>query len=513
MQQRQLNSRQFSATRKSNSELTFGFFFVLLAVVSSTATLLAPRSPEPGFIAGILGLVVLTLVLLFLAKAVQPKPVNWITADVLFGAAFSLIHFAYFFYWIVGATSDSQVLWHLRGYSCPHTVCIGLAMYAAVLNCFLAGYYLPRTRRWFALINEQPPTKMVRNRWGKLGRLLVRIGGCGFCAFIAIVGPATFFGAYSGTNNISFLANICYQVGQVTLMAGVAVSMASKQRIIATKKRRTRLSLGVSYFDALLICGLCLAIGIHGDRSTLLYLIGAFVVAYSEYVKPIKPQTLVVAGLALIFFLGFILAFRAANREHNFNILENMNTALLNIGTSSVCGFVAISNTEEEGYNHGAMQVRQLAGVVPFGRRLFGIGDNIDNSSSQKLTLLIQGKVGKGVAGTGTSVFADYYFDFGLYGTMFLFFSMGLLSKYVQNRARMSRSILWQVILVTLVAFLAVCSRYSFTGGFIRTVLYSGIYTYCIFRALGVPTRYRKPVQQQMDPRMLPHYNYGGPTS
>ena len=499
MQNTHMMAQNSSKTRDSGSEQTFSFFFLLLAGICVTASFLAPQKPDPVFIGIVLGIVVAMLSLLYIAKTLQPKPINWITADLLFAGTFSAVHFAYFFYWILGATGDATELWYLGHFHCPHTVCSGLAMYAAVVNSFLAGYYLVRTKRWIAVINEQQPSQAVKARWGKMGRLLVRIGCACFCVFILIIGPARFFGAYSGTNNISFVGNVCYQIGQVMLMAGMAVSMAAKQRFIATKKRRSRFSLGVSYLDALLIGGLCMAIGLHGDRSTLLYLIGAFIVAYSEYVKPPKLRTLVVGALVLIFFLGFIVAFRSANTEsYDFDPLTNINAAFLNIGTSSVCGFVAIGSTEIEGHTLGWMQVKQLAGIVPFGRRIFGISDSIDNSSGMKLTYLIQGRVGNGVAGTGSSVFADYYFDFGLYGAMFLFFAIGVLTKTIQNRARTSTNILWQVVLVTLVSFLAICSRYTFTDGLIRTVLYSSIYTSFIFFALGVPMRYRRQLPAMM---------------
>lgn len=493
MQSQFMNGPNPAATQRTGSEQFFGFLFLILAGACAVLSFFAPLKPDALYISVVLGSVSLTLSLLLVAKSMQPKPINWITADVLFATSFSLVHFAYFFYWVLGATGKSRELWYMGHYPFSHTVCVGLAMYAAAVNCFLAGYYLVQTRRWIAVINEQPPSKTVRARWGQLGRLLVRLGCAGFCAFIAIVGPAKFFGAYSGTNNISFVANIFFQIGQVMVMAGMAVSMAAKQRLVATKKRKSRFSLGISFLDAILVGGLLFAIGIHGDRSTLLYLVGAFAVAYSEYVKPPKAKTLVLAALVLVFFLGFILAFRSAKTDtYDFDPLNNINAALQNIGTSSVCGFVAIANTEAEGHTYGWMQIKQLAGIVPFGRRLFGIGDSIDNSSAMKLTHLIQGKVGSGVAGTGSSVFADYYFDFGLYGTMILFIAAGFLAKRVQNRARTSTSILWQVVLVTLVAFLAVCSRYTLTSGLIRTVLYSSIYTWFIFFAFGAPTRYRR---------------------
>ena len=117
--------------------------------------------------------------------------------------------------------------------------------------------------------------------------------------------------------------------------------------------------------------------------------------------------------------------------------------------------------------------------------------DSIDNSSSLLLTLLIQGKIGKGVSGTGTSVFADLYFDFGFYGACLVFLLVGTLAKMIENKARTSTSIVWQVLLVSLVTFLAVCSRYTFSEGLIRFVLYSGLYVSFFCYVLSIPFRYR----------------------
>ena len=63
----------------------------------------------------------------------------------------------------------------------------------------------------------------------------------------------------------------------------------------------------------------------------------------SEYVKPFAARTLCLMGLAVVALMGFIVAFRSAREStHDFNPVRNVNSALLNLGSSALCGFVAI---------------------------------------------------------------------------------------------------------------------------------------------------------------------------
>ena len=48
--------------------------------------------------------------------------------------------------------------------------------------------------------------------WGRLGRILIRIGFAGFAAYIAIVGPSVVFGNYQGSES-GFLAQHLLSVG------------------------------------------------------------------------------------------------------------------------------------------------------------------------------------------------------------------------------------------------------------------------------------------------------------
>ena len=465
--------------------------FLLLALVSSVLMVVAPSRPERWFVVACLGMAGFTNASVLLLKKGDQRSVNWLTADVVFSFTFTVVHFVYFIYWWFGFIPTAQEIWYFRGADCPDTVCTGLSMYLIALNCFLVGYHAIRSKRQFPILREYLPPESILRNWRRVANCLVRAGFLGFLLFIVIVGPQRFFGVYSGTNNIVAAANVFFQMGQVLLICGVAVSMACNHQFLESVNSRRAYRFKLNLIDCVLVCSTVIAIGVHGDRSTILSIVTTCVVGYSEFVRPIRFKVLVVGALLLVFTFGVIVAVRQEEkRSLDLNFVENLNGAFLNFGSSAVCGFVAIDHTEKVGFQYGKMQFRQLLGIVPYGRRLFGVKDTLDNSSSMLLTKLIQGRVGKGTSGTGTTVFADIYFDFGLIGAIVVFFLVGLLAKWVQNLARTSTSLLAYVAFVALVTFLTVCSRYTFSAGLIREVGYAAGYTLAVCFVLSVPTKY-----------------------
>ena len=491
---------------KNSQNNPLAMLFLVIALIAGAMQFVAPDAPDKTFIGGILVLVIATFIILFFSKLSEPKPVNWLTVDVLFAGTFSVIHFAYFFYWWAGLTEGLGQIWHIRAANVPHTVCSALAMYLCAVNVFLFGFHIIRTVRFEPIINDALASKTLMKSWGKLGRLLVRLGFGGFLGYVVLVGPAVVFGSYSGTNNHGFLPNVSFQLGQVFLSSGVAVLILSRQRAFSGRKSK-RNFFGLSMIEAFLILTTLGAIGLHGDRSTLMFVLLPVLIARSEYVKTFRFSTLSWAAVALIGLLGFIVSARSvADGDYKFKPLESINGALLNLGTSSICGFVAIDHIDRRNELYlGQMQTLHLMGAVPFSRRLAGVTDSPENSSSMLMTLLVQGKVGKGVAGTGTSVFADFYLDFGFWGTNIIFLLVGMFNKSFQNKVRGSTSLTWHVAFVCNLSFMTLCSRYTMFGGLIRFVLHTSIYVWLIAYCLGIPTRYRKRRQANFHPAMLPN--------
>lgn len=485
--------------RTSNFLPALSFF--VLAVLSIAMSYFAPATPERWFIGGCLIIVTATFVFHFFAKSSETLPVNWLTIDTLFASTFALVHFGYFFYWIFGFFGGETELWRINGLYCDNVVCRCLAMYAACLNGFLLAFFLVPTTRSKPLINARPLPPNLSRAWSDLGKTLIRLGFAGFAIYLIIVGPAVVFGMYEGTDNKGFLPNIFYQLGQTLMISGIAVTFASGNRLWVRSPQRAFWGMGAE--NLALVLMIAFGVGFHGARASLMWILLAVMVAYSEYVKPISLKTLVLAGLGMIFLMGLIVAFRSERDSRlDLNIVKNINGALINFGSSAVCGFVAEQYVRENDYFYGQFQLMPLAGIVPFGRKIFSMEDSPENNSAVLLTLIINGRVGAGTAGTGTSVFADFYFDFGLWGTLPIFFLTGAMCKWAQNRSRESTSILWSIIFVSLTVYMALVSRYTLLGGVIRLVVYCAIYAWVIATVLGIPHKFRIQTQATQPGRL-----------
>ena len=472
---------------RSHVQIAWAILQLLLSIVAIAFALGAPTNPSRVFILSCLGLVLCSLAIVVIAKLQEPKPRNWLTVEVLFALSYSVIHFAYICYWLLGFFPAGSELWFYRAANCPHTVNTGIAMYAACLCGFQCGFYLLPLRRVRSRMLTDWVHPGLARQWGALGRILIRMGFLAFAGFVMIIGPQIVFGYYRGTNVYGFVPNIFFQLGQVWTLAGIAISTASHQTMFIRRPGRGRL-FGFGRLDVALIAITVVAIGMHGDRSTLLFIFLGFLVAHNEYARPLSLRFLSLLGLDTIFALGFIVTVRSVGTKfQTYDPLENINVALANLGGSSLCGFVAVDYVpDRHDYYYGRMQTLSLAGIMPFGRRLLGMKDSIENSSSMLMTKLIQGFTGKGVAGTGTSVFADFYLDFGFLITLGIFIGIGYLSKYIQNAARCSLSLRWQVALITYVTFIALMSRYTFVGGLIRYVIYGVLYATVVAMFFGI---------------------------
>ena len=463
--------------------------FAVVAILAGTLALFAPTKPEKWFIATCLTMGVVSMITVFATKRSEPKPNNWMTCDVLFASTFSIVHFAYFVYWMFGAIPTSMEIWYYRGADCPDRVCFALAMFVVSLNSFLFGYNLTPTSTLpsTAYPPSHSPTTAKKHNW--IGRILLRAGLLLFVVFILSVGPERFFGAYAGTNTLDRDANVYYALGIILTNAGLAAIAASLPSLRnATSFKHVILS-GMKPTDAVFLAVVLMAITIHGDRSTVLYIMITALVAYCEYIRPIRLRILSVLALTLITAFGVIVATRGAKeRQYDFSPVKAANDAFLNFGSSTVCGLVAIDYTHTNGFYNGRMQISQLAGILPYGRRIFNISNTIHDSSSRMLTRQIQGRIGKGVSGTGTTAFADIYFDFGAAGAVISFFLVGALAKHTQNRARTTGSLPLNVAYIVLVSYITLSSRYSFAAGIARDVVYGGVATFILCRVSSVPT-------------------------
>jgi oligosaccharide repeat unit polymerase len=458
------------------------FVYLTIAIIAWFLLTTAPKQPEAWNVAASTALGSLTLIACFAQKSLESYRPNWLTIDILFSFTFFLIHFAYFTYWLAGLTDGTNELWNYGHLRLGKVVCKALFMYDITLACFLAGFSALKTvprpeHNPFLTTNPY-----LAANYRKLGKTLLYASFALFCVYVGAVGPEVVFGAYSGTDNKGFLPNVCFQLGQALAACGISISVASdiSRNLPGRGNSRSRAWL-------LIVIGtLAAAIALHGDRSTFAWIVLTVMVTHSEYIRPIRLRTLAISFFGFMFLMGFLLVLRTGlSNEEGVSIAKNINRAMLNFGGSSLCGLVAIEHVDSKGIQDGYFQLLPILGLIPFGRTLFGITDGPEYSSSALLTLLINRQWGSGVSGTGTTIFADFYFDFGLTGTAIAMLAVGLFCKAFQNSSRKSPTVIKLVGFVCLTVFMALVSRYSFTAGFIRLVIYSMIYTWLVGLSLG----------------------------
>lgn len=475
-------TQRAAKTEKNDGFSTLGFllssiFGVLLSIVAPSSNVV-----DPTFCWLVLANVFATLIFLYIKKSRERRPVNWVTPDVAFTASFVIVHFLYIFLWLTKVYDLGTEIWYFRGANCPHTVCKTLAMCSACLSSFHLGYTLLKPRKRLR-------SNTINAGWQQLGRLMTRIALLGLLGFIAILGGSFWGGHYSGSSGGGSTANILFNIFQGLILASIGVLVISRAPIKSSPRR-------ILAVDFILAGGGAIALLIHGDRSTFVLMLLAFVAAYSEFVKPIKLRTGILAFVGLIMLLGIAQVARSrAVGERSLSTFfkvgretagDSVEISAKTFSGSGLTAFVAVDYVPRyHDYYLGKMKVLQIAGVVPFGRRLFGIAQDHETSTSNLFTLLIQGST-KGVSGTGTSVFADFYVDAGLPGCLVVFSLLGILFRWVVEKSRSTNDIRWHVAFVCLVAVLSISARMMIIGLLVRQVVYPLLYASLIAWLLGV---------------------------
>ncbi|MCH2181525.1 MAG: hypothetical protein MK108_05920 [Mariniblastus sp.] len=474
--------RQVRRTNRLNPMFAVAYF--CLFAVSVLLVVNAPESNtiSRAYCAVILVTVGLILGLVFLRKLTEPKPVNWLTPETAFTASYVVVHFLYILLWLTGVYDLGDEIWYWRQADCPDVVCKTLAMCTACLAAFHCGFCMLRCR--LPVTNDYRPSTL--SGWQRLGKVMTRTSLVLLAVFVALIGSAFLGGNYSGSS-FGFLPNVVFLIFQGLIIASVTVMVLSRASIRSTTRKLMALDL------ALVLLG-AFALLLHGDRSLFLVIIVTVVAAISEFVKPIKLQTGVLAVIGLFMLFGVsqiartaddrsIFAFYDAGRE---NWDKSFELSARTFGASGLCAFVAVDwAPERHDYYWGQLKTNDLAGLVPFGRKLFGVTQSPDTSSSHLFTFLIQGSTRR-VSGCGSSVFGDIYLEVGFWGACLFFMLLGLFYRFVTEKSRSSRNLLWKVAFIALIAVSAICGRYGITSLLIRHVGYPVIYTAFFAFILGV---------------------------
>ncbi|MBN2446899.1 MAG: oligosaccharide repeat unit polymerase [Phycisphaerae bacterium] len=461
-----------------------------IIVLSIAAALFAPSALSRPFMGFCVFLALAVMVIQILYRATSPRPRNWISVEILFMLGYLVVHTTYPLFWLIGLAPSENALWYDQS-----VVCYAAAMTAAGLACFALGFNIPADRyncvQWPANVD-----RAALMSWKRIGTVLFLAGAVALAAWARLVGDVISSGVYTYAPG-EYGAHITFLLADTLLRLGLLVLTITAA--LLTRKWKIGLIPKI---------GLALFVGwfaILGDRSTLVTMALLVAAAYSEYVRLISFKVLICIIVGGLFFMGVIRvarwspdrtvsSFIQTAREESHQI--SWDTGLMNFGGSVRTLHAAVATIPSEyNYRLGELQITTAAGLIPFSRRL--LPANFVTSATFLTAIINRGNM---ESGAGTTVVADLYCDFGFPGVMVALFTLGLLSKQIQQRARAAPSLTWGVAHAALIPVMTLMARYTVMTA-VRSVLWPVIAVYLLSCLFGLRRRVDLPTVAPLPPQ------------
>lgn len=381
-------------------------------------------------------------------------PNGWFQVDLMFLIMFFLVHF---WFWIAQQFDLGEMKWMLNAYLGSANYSIALATLG--MSSFILGFNI-RAREQI-----QPCISLVNAaRWKSLGYVVFYAGVTVTCFYLVVVGPEALEGGYSGSAVGNLLARSSYLLEGILLKLGILIlliSYANPRKIIPQCK------LPLFILSLILIMYL-----VMGDRSEFFFTIAVVIFAYSRYYKKISFPVLIIGILVSAFLMNAVQLARR-DQDRSLNTIAKVMTddrrnvsvtaGLNNIAASGGVLLAAVSAiAEKHEYFYGELKTKELLGIIPYGRTFFlgsePAGDV--STSSDFLTHYILGPHSN--TGTGTTIVADLYIDFGPAGVVLGLFLLGYIANTVNMKADRGSSIIYAVVFCYFAGLLVMLPRYSF---------------------------------------------------
>lgn len=276
-----------------------------------------------------------------------------------------------------------------------------------------------------------------------------------FIVFLGFTDPRYFMGGYGPAafggielSGISYYANFYLCLFFIAYIAVFTYNykfilkiQSDNYRDFISKIDKKILIILVIYFILILL---------SGDRGPIiqlgLTLTGSFILLYKKKISLIKTISFIIAGVFIISYIAYIRELKDTDsyldkiveaseimktRKRN----ESISPGTVELAASVRAMHASVSHVESDGYSFGTYQAIQIVGIIP-GLGLF-LSEllNLDLGEMKSSTLLTQMVLGNDPThNVGTSVVADIYLDFGLYGTILMFLIFGLFIRNVEMK-------------------------------------------------------------------------------
>nr|WP_242482677.1 O-antigen polymerase [Thiocystis violacea] len=433
-------------------------FSLILPIVflleSGILVLFARDGYDPGFVRVVYVSAMLLLVLQLVRGHLVGRKRSWIHIDVLFLLMFFFVHFWTWFVMDVGGIMD---VWEVRRYL--HSANVAVAIAFLGMSAFVMAYNLATPK------GDVKATFAVSSPgWRVLGLAMFFVGFVSWFLYFAIYGRAAFEGHYVGTSVGGIVATSLYLVHTILTKLGVVA-------VLISSTPRTRWS-PLSLLVYALMAAILLSYLVQGDRSEFVFAAIVLLFAYDRYVKPISVKMSVAGILGVALLMSAVQVARTAETRSLagiYDVFVNDRSAVSveasadNIGQSGFVYLVAVSLVPKDiDFFKGELKLHELAGVLPFLRRLVLPEDAAPEfmTTSDFLTTVILGK--NSATGTGTTIVADLYIDFGVAGVVVGLALLGALSRSLAERSVAENSPLVPILFCFFAGVMATLPRYSF---------------------------------------------------
>ena len=425
-----------------------GFFIALYCFLS------VKRGYDEYFILTLVYLSTILIIVQGINNYLIRKRKSWFQIDIMFLIMFFFVHF---WLWLAIHYKLTDFMWVSNSYLKNVNYSVALSLLG--MTAFILGYNS-------ALENHKASdtTLMAASHWKKTGYIIFYSGAILTVLYAFYFGAQAFTGNYTGSAVGGLLTRSIYLLQGILLKLGILIILithADKNKIIPNCK-----------LPIIILAVVLSMLLILGDRSEFIYTLSVVLFAYARFYKKITLPVMVVGIMTIAFLMSVVQVARTAknrslselsdvmlSHSQDTSVLQGLNGISASAGVL-LGGVTAIP--EKYDYFMGELKIVELLGIVPYGRALLLDGDTIGKygTSSQFLTWYMLGPDSK--TGTGTTIVADIYVDFGPIGVVLALFLLGYIANYSYIKVDKSSSIMGAVVFCYFAGLLVMMPRYSF---------------------------------------------------
>ena len=242
----------------------------------------------------------------------------------------------------------------------------------------------------------------------------------------------------------------------------------------------------ISKFDkkiTILFTGIILLYLIVGDRGGAIQPVFTFLILYGTLINPITKKQFVLLITTGALVLTIVGLGRGVKSEDNVFAAGTQNLQIssayditLELANSSRTLYKALSLVpRHDDFFYGKLWTNEILANIPIGQSIYLnlTNDTIyELSSSKYLTYQTRGRYS--TWGEGTSLIADIYLNFGIYGVIVFMLLLGIFFKKIINEFTLRKNLYW----IVAGAILAAYAFYIGRGGLfypLRPIIWSMI--------------------------------------